>query len=124
MCLAIEPDFAVIGEAGDAKTALALAQAARPDVVLMDVAMPDMDGIAAAGALRAIAPEAAVIIHTLHDDAATRTRALAAGAVAVIAKRRCGEDLAPAIREALALRRVRKGEIATANAGRRQEVDP
>lgn len=123
MCLTMEPDIIIVGEAGDGKTALDMAQAVRPDVVLLDVAMPDMDGITAAAALRTLVPETAAVIHTIHDDAATRTRALAAGAVAVIAKRRCGEDLAPAIRGAAALRGTHKSGIATANALHPKEVD-
>jgi DNA-binding NarL/FixJ family response regulator len=102
MCLEIEPDITIVGEAGDGKTALALVQILHPDVVLMDVAMPEMDGLATTTALRVLEPLASVVIHTVHDDAATRERALAAGAVAIVAKRRCGEDLAPAIREAAA----------------------
>jgi DNA-binding NarL/FixJ family response regulator len=100
MCLEIEPDITIVGEAGDGKTALALVETLHPDVVLMDVEMPDMDGVATTAALRALEPLASVVIHTVHDDAATRARALAAGAVAVVAKRRCGDDLAPAIRTA------------------------
>lgn len=100
MCLEVEPDITIVGEAGDGKTALALVQILHPDVVLMDVAMPEMDGIAATAALRALEPLVSVVIHTVHDDAATRAQALAAGAVTVVAKRRCGDDLAPAIRKA------------------------
>jgi CheY-like chemotaxis protein len=53
MRLALEPDLTVVGEAGDGATAVALATALQPEVVLMDVAMPGMDGIAALQALRA-----------------------------------------------------------------------
>src|SRR5437763_16909226 len=69
MRLALEPDISVVGEAGDGATALSLAQDGSPDVVVMDVAMPGMDGIAATAALRRLAPRIAVVIHTLHDDA-------------------------------------------------------
>jgi len=123
MCLEIEPDISIVGEADDGKAALALAQAVHPDVVLMDVAMPGIDGIAATAALHALAPHVAIVIHTVHDDATTRVRALAAGAFAVVAKRRCGEDLAPAIREAAVQRGVRERGIVTANALRRKDAD-
>ena len=100
MRLALEPDISVVGEAGDGATALSLAQAGSLDVVVMDVAMPGMDGIAATAALRRLAPRIAVVIHTLHDDAQTEARARAAGAVAFVAKRGAADALLPAIRQA------------------------
>ena len=81
--------------------ALALAGALDPDVVLMDVAMPDLDGITMTAALRRIAPRSAVVIHSLHDDAATRARAHAAGAAAFVAKHETEALLLPAIRDAV-----------------------
>ena len=74
--LALEPNLEVVGEAGRAAEAMLLAQALRPDVILMDVEMPGMDGISATAALRSVAPQSAVVILTLYDDAATRARAL------------------------------------------------
>jgi two-component system, NarL family, response regulator LiaR len=56
MRLAFEPDFCVVGEAGDGMSALAQATALQPDVVVMAVEMPERDGIAATGRLRAINP--------------------------------------------------------------------
>jgi two-component system, NarL family, response regulator LiaR len=98
--LAIEPDIAVVGEAGDGQAAVDLAGKLAPDVVVMDVTMPIMDGIAATRALREAVPTSAVVILTLHDDTATRNRALAAGAVALIAKHQPPNDLLAAIRAA------------------------
>src|SRR5512137_2901023 len=72
MRLAVEPDLSVVGEAADGEAALALAQEVCPDVVLMDVEMPHMDGIAAANALRRICPDISVIMLSIHDDADTR----------------------------------------------------
>lgn len=120
MCLALEPDIALVGEAGDGKTGLALAQTLRPDVVLMDIAMPGMDGITAAAALRTLVPEIAVIVHTIHDSPATRARAVNAGAAALVAKGLCPEKLVPTIREAAARRGMQK--IAAADAGHHKEV--
>ena len=86
MRLGVEPDLSVIGEAPDGEAALDLAQALCPDVVLMDVEMPRMDGVTAASALHAICPCASVIMLSIHDDARTRARAEDAGAVAFVAK--------------------------------------
>jgi DNA-binding NarL/FixJ family response regulator len=86
MLLDAESDLSVIGEACDGEAALDLATSLCPDVVLMDVEMSRMDGLAATSALRLIRPQAAVIILSLHDDAPTRARARDAGAAAFVAK--------------------------------------
>ena len=96
--LGIEPDIAVVGEAGDGQTAIDLARRLTPDVVVMDVTMPGMDGIAATRALRAAVPTTAVVILTLHDDTTTRNRASEAGAAAFVAKHQPPSDLLAAIR--------------------------
>jgi DNA-binding NarL/FixJ family response regulator len=98
--LALEPDLEVIGEAGDATEAISLACALRPDVILMDVEMPGVSGIAATETLRSAAPRSAVVILTLRDDAETQEQARAAGAAAFVAKHRREEALLAAIRGA------------------------
>jgi DNA-binding NarL/FixJ family response regulator len=100
MRLELEPDMAIIGEAGDGATALALARETHPDVVIMDIEMPGMDGIAATAAIRSAVPESAVVIHSLYDDVATQARARAAGAVAFVGKHRLEAPLLDAIRKA------------------------
>src|SRR5512134_2554443 len=100
MRLALEADIAVVGEATDGATAVALADRLDPDVVLMDVNMPSMDGIAATRELASRAPRAAVVILTMHDDRVTRDSALAAGAVAFVAKHQMDDALVSAIRSA------------------------
>lgn len=84
--LAIEPDLVVVGEANDGATALALAPTVQPDVALIDVEMPEMDGLTLTARLRQVFPQCPVVILTLHDDAGTRERAWAAGAAAFVAK--------------------------------------
>jgi DNA-binding NarL/FixJ family response regulator len=96
--LALEPDLEVVGEASDGAEAISLARALRPDVILMDVEMPGMDGISATAALRSVVPQSAVVILTLHDDAATKTRAREAGAAAFVAKHQMEETLLAEIR--------------------------
>jgi len=100
MRLLLEPDIHVVGEASTGAEALALAGQLQPDVVLMDVEMPGMDGITATAALRAAAPQCAVVILSIHDDVSTRTRAQRAGAVAFVVKRGTTEALLAAIRQA------------------------
>ena len=96
----LEADLEVVGEASCGSEAIALAQALSPDVVLMDIAMPEMDGIAATAALRRVAPQSAVVILSISDDAQTRGRAQAAGAVAFVEKRGATDALLSAIRQA------------------------
>ena len=102
MQLALEPDMSVVGEAGSGEDALALAACLRPDVVLMDIELPRMDGITATAKLQALVPTCAVVILSLYDDARTRTLAQAAGAVAFVGKQEPGEKLLAAIRLAAA----------------------
>ena len=102
MRLALEPDVTVVGEANDGKTALDLVTALAPDVVVMDVAMPGMDGVTATTRLRSLAPLSAVVMLSIHDDLATRQRALTAGALAFVGKHEAGEALPDAIRRASA----------------------
>jgi pilus assembly protein CpaE len=71
-----------------------------PDVVLMDVNLPGLDGIAATQELAFRVPRTAVIIHSMHDDNVTIGRALAAGAVAFVGKQQPDGDLLAAIRMA------------------------
>ena len=98
----LEPDLEVVGEASSGSEALSLAQTLTPDVVLMDLAMPGMDGIEATAALRRVVQQSVVVILSIYDDAQTRGRAQAAGAVAFVEKRGDTETLLSAIRLAAA----------------------
>jgi DNA-binding NarL/FixJ family response regulator len=100
MRLHLEPDMQIVGEASTGREALRLAQSLAPDVVLMDVEMPEMDGIEATAALRLAVSQSAVVILSIHDDAQTRGRAQAAGAVAFVEKRGATDSLLAAIRQA------------------------
>jgi DNA-binding NarL/FixJ family response regulator len=96
----LEPDIHVIGEASTGTEALSLARTLIPDVVLMDVEMPGMDGIEATAALRRAVPDSAVVILSMHDDGQTRGRAQGAGAVAFVEKRGATDTLLASIRQA------------------------
>ena len=100
MRLLLEPDISVVGEASSGKDALTLVQQICPDVVLMDVEMPDMDGIAATTALQSIVPQCVTVMLSIHSDTVTRTRAQSACAKAFVEKLGSTEELVSAIREA------------------------
>ena len=100
MRLALEPDITVIGEAGNGAEALDKVSLLHPDVIVMDVMMPRMDGMSCTTALRAIAPEAVVVILTLHDSPTIRARAAEVGASAFLGKHDAPELLPDAIRQA------------------------
>ena len=109
MRFALEPDLEVVGEAGDAPEAISLARALSPDVILMDVEMPGVSGIATTETLRTVTPHSAVVIFTLRDDATTSTRAREVGAAAFVAKHQTEETLLAAIREVASERLGRSG---------------
>jgi DNA-binding NarL/FixJ family response regulator len=100
--LELEPDMAVVGEAGDGQEALDLYADVQPDVVLMDVRMPLMDGVEATWRLCARWPEARVIILTTFDDDAYVFDGLRAGALGYLLKAVSGQELAEAIRTVVA----------------------
>ncbi|HKN92290.1 MAG TPA: response regulator transcription factor [Acidimicrobiia bacterium] len=93
-----EAGFDVVGEAGDGEEAVRLAVELRPDLVLMDVTMPVLDGIEATRRLRQSAPEARVVILTMHGEEETVDRALRAGAVAYLLKDCSTDQVADTLR--------------------------
>ena len=106
MWFSLQPDIAVVGEAGDGAEALTLAHQLRPDVVVMDVSMPGMDGLASAAQLCADRPESAVVVLTLHDNGEARARARDAGARAFVGKHENADALLAAIRAAAGCQRL------------------
>jgi DNA-binding NarL/FixJ family response regulator len=71
----------------------------KPDIVLMDIDMPRLDGLAATSALHDAAPQSAVVILSLYDDDFLQTRARQAGAAAFVSKHQALDELAAVIRE-------------------------
>jgi NarL family two-component system response regulator LiaR len=98
--LRAERDLEMVGEAGDGEEALAMCEATAPDVVLMDLVMPRMDGVEATRTIRRRWPETQVIALTSFQEAEYVRDALQAGAIGYLLKNISGEDLADAIRSA------------------------
>jgi two-component system NarL family response regulator len=96
--LANEPGFDVVAEARDGAEAVELFRAQQPDIVLMDLQMPQMGGVAAIRAIRADAPNARVIALTTFDGDGDVDRALSAGASASLLKDALIDQLVAAIR--------------------------
>jgi len=98
--LAAESDIEVVGEAGTGREALQVVAAAGPDVVLMDLRMPDLDGVEATRALRATEHPPRVVILTTYDTDADILRAVEAGATGYLLKDAPRQELAEAVRAA------------------------
>ena len=105
LLLAEEVDMEVIGEAGDGQTAIAQVKALSPDVVVMDIAMPDMDGIEATGKIKSEFPETQIICLSIHAEKDFVENMLQAGATGYVLKERALEDLVAGVRA------VASGEI-------------
>jgi NarL family two-component system response regulator LiaR len=102
MFLALDPELEVTGEAADGAEALRLARQLQPDVVLMDLLMPVMDGIAATAAIRKELPDVEVIALTSVLEDASVTGAVRAGAIGYLLKDTQADELVRAIRAAAA----------------------
>ena len=97
----LEPEFDVVATVADGDALLRAADDAHPDLIVADIAMPGLDGIAATVALRARRPGTRVVLVTVHDDPDLAERGYAAGALAYVLKRTAGRELLPALRAAL-----------------------
>lgn len=96
--LELEPDLRVVGVAGTGREALAVVEREQPDVVLMDVRMPELDGVSATRALHERYPQIGVIILTTFDDDEYVFEGLKAGARGYLLKDVSSDDLAAAVR--------------------------
>jgi DNA-binding NarL/FixJ family response regulator len=111
-----QPDLEVVAEAGDGVEAFERAVAERPDLCILDVAMPRMTGLQAAREIRAHVPTASVLILSMHDDERYLFEALRAGASGYVLKREADQDLVAAVRA------VERGEPFLTNAGERSLI--
>ncbi|HLL62821.1 MAG TPA: response regulator transcription factor [Propionibacteriaceae bacterium] len=95
-----QPDLTVVGEAGDGREAVTVVARERPDVVLMDLRMPVLDGVAAIARITAGQPGVRILVLTTYDEDHDIVRAIEAGARGVLLKDAPREDLFRAIRSA------------------------
>lgn len=97
----LEADFDLVGTATDGRVLLAEAQRLQPDVILLDISMPVLNGLDAARQLRRLVPEAKLIFVTMHADRAFVTEAFRAGASGYLLKQSAASELVFAIKEVL-----------------------
>ncbi|MDO8490724.1 MAG: response regulator transcription factor [Dehalococcoidia bacterium] len=96
--LALYPDIEVVGEAADGKEAIDRAVELRPDVVLMDIAMPGLGGLEATLEIRKSCPDVKILVLTQHENREYVQRFLKAGASGYVLKKAAGTELVSAIR--------------------------
>lgn len=100
MLLNSQADMKVVGEAADGEQALEQVRLKKPDILLMDIAMPGTSGIEAVGEIKRRSPHTQVVVLTMHGEAAYLHSALAAGASGYVLKRSLDSELVSAIRGA------------------------
>jgi DNA-binding NarL/FixJ family response regulator len=110
--LANEPDLQLIAEAPNGRVALELCRRLQPDLVLLDVQMPEMDGLSAARAIKAACPATSVVMLTMHEDPDYLLDAFRAGAAGYLLKDVSRRDLLVAIRQVLSGTAILNGETA------------
>jgi DNA-binding NarL/FixJ family response regulator len=98
MILSAHPDLEIVGEAGNGREAVELAATLRPDVVVMDVAMPELNGIEATRRLTADNPHTRVVALSMHKDSVYVREILRAGARGYLLKDSVADDLVAAVR--------------------------
>jgi DNA-binding NarL/FixJ family response regulator len=111
-----QPDMEVVAEAADGIEAVELALRERPDICILDVAMPRMTGLQATVEIRAQAPDIAVLVLSMHDDERYLFEALQAGAAGYVLKREADQALVEAVRA------VARGEPFMTNAAERSLI--
>lgn len=95
-----QPDLEIVGEAGDGREAVEIVGKLRPHVVLMDLRMPEVDGVAATAQLRKLYPETNVLVLTTYDSDADILRAIEAGATGYLLKDAPREEIFRGVRAA------------------------
>lgn len=98
LLVANQADMEVVAEAGDGREAIRLAEQLRPDVILMDISMPGMNGLEATSSITSAWPEARVLALTRHSDEGFLQRLLSAGAAGYVLKQSAPSELLSAVR--------------------------
>jgi DNA-binding NarL/FixJ family response regulator len=96
-----EPDWAVVGEAGDGRTAVELATSLKPGIVILDLGMPELNGLEAARRIRRALPETRILVLTVYEAEHVVQEVLEAGANGYLLKSDAGRELVSAIRALL-----------------------
>lgn len=121
--LAGEPDLEVIGEVSTGREALELCRRTRPDLLLIDVRMPELDGIETTRAVRAACPATAVVVVTIYENPDYLRHAMKAGAVAYVLKDATRQQVIGAIRRVLSGETLLTPDLARRALDRPRQVD-
>ena len=97
----LETEFEVIGTVRSGSELVAAAETLKPDVIVSDISMPDMDGLTAAALILQRNPAARIVFVTVHDAVVLARMGLAAGALGYVVKSAAGDELVPAVHAAL-----------------------
>lgn len=100
-----EADLVLVGESSSGQTALRLIRETQPDVAIIDISMPEINGVVLARRLQEECPDVRVIVLTLYEEMSFLKQALAAGATGYVLKRSAAENLV------IAIRAVKRGEV-------------
>lgn len=100
MLLESEPDFEVVAEGGDSETAARYVLGHKPDVLVLDINMPGINGLDAIGPARENSPDTQIVVLTMRNEPAAARQALQAGALGYVQKEAAGSDLVTAVRMA------------------------
>jgi DNA-binding NarL/FixJ family response regulator len=106
-----QPDIAVVAVAANGRAAVEEVEASRPNVVLLDIAMPEMNGITAAERIQELAPDTRIIILSMHSTSEHIFRALRAGAAGYLVKESAAQEVVTAVRAVQAGERYLSREI-------------
>jgi DNA-binding NarL/FixJ family response regulator len=110
--LVLAPEFDVLAAVHDGPSLVTAALHLPADLIVIDITMPGLDGIAAAGLIREAKPDARIVFVTMHAETSIVERAMATGALGYVLKLTAGDDLVPALHAALCGERYVSGCVA------------
>ena len=109
--LSFDPDFEVVGQADSGAEALSMVQTLKPDVVIMDLMMPDMDGVEATRQIHAVRPDVRILVLTSFGTSVEVHHAIEAGATGALVKTSTQDEICSAVRQVFNGQRVLSPEI-------------